>query len=364
MSEQNLLPGTIIANKYRIESAVGSGGFGTVYRATHLDMNRTVAVKIFKPTPAHLRDPAKLDARKERFNREAQFVSKLEHPNTVTIFDYGQDKDMLYLVMELIEGQTLRELLWHNPRLPLPRAIFIACEILESLEEAHHKGILHRDLKPPNILITKDFKGKERVKVLDFGIAKQVIDGHFGAEDVELTGNTFIGTPQYCSPEQLFTRPLSKATDIFGVGILLWEMIFGEPLVKGDGIGTAIQQLNAKTPWEVPLEPPIPPGLRMVLERAVQRDQTKRFQSCAEMLEALKAIPLHKPSTLPVPGAREEPGHTVQLTEAPSVETLSDEPRLMAPNILEGGFELDMDVPAPTSKPAPRPRQPEPKAKA
>jgi eukaryotic-like serine/threonine-protein kinase len=338
MSENHLLPGTLIADKYRIDSAIGSGGFGTVYRGTHLAMGRPVAIKIFRPTPNEQLEPEKLARRTERFNREAQFASKLEHSNTIRVYDFGQDKQMLYIVMEYLEGKTLRELLVRKGQLPVEEAVQIASQILASLEEAHHKGILHRDLKPPNIVMTRDFRGQDVVKVLDFGIAKQVIDGHFGAEGRELTGNVFVGTPNYCAPEQLFKRPLSPATDLFCVGLLLWEMLFGDPLLSPEGVGHVILQMRSTEPWRIPDEPKIPRALETVLLKALEKEPALRFQSAESMRKAVQEA-MSRASTGTPQGPPPLPRNATQLG-MPGLA--SQGAQLMDPNL--DGDELDLDA--------------------
>src|SRR5690554_5535277 len=220
--------GKVIGEKYRLDELIGRGGFSNVYGGLHTGMDRRVAVKIFDPSQPANRDPARAIRRAERFEREARLVSQLNHPNTVTIFDYGvADEGMLYLVMEYIEGPTLKQAIVDGAPFDERRAVTTFLQILGSLEEAHHRNMLHRDLKPANIMLTRNFKGEEIVKVLDFGIARIV--GESAPETGPNGRKLFLGTPRYASLEQLRGLELSYATDVFAVGALLFETLVGQP---------------------------------------------------------------------------------------------------------------------------------------
>ncbi|HEX8070210.1 MAG TPA: protein kinase [Pyrinomonadaceae bacterium] len=210
----------LIANRFRIEREIGRGGMGTVYRALHLGLERPVAVKVLKPEFAA--DPEVA----ERFMREARTMARLRHRGAATIFDAGRLPDgRPFIVMEYVEGATLAETLTKEGRLAPARAVEIACAICDVLAEAHALGIVHRDLKPSNIMLTA-----RGVCLLDFGIAKVLAN----ASDATRTHATtesglIIGTPRYMSPEQCLGQPVGPASDLYSVGVLLYEMLAGQP---------------------------------------------------------------------------------------------------------------------------------------
>jgi len=212
----NGLPqGSLVAGKYRVEKILARGGFSTVYRGIQEGIDRTVALKIL-PLDQNI-EATWL----ERFTREAKLISQLDHPNTITIYDYGQQGDaFLYIVMEYVRGRSLsRQIRKHGPLEPV-RVAQIAIQICGSLEQAHGAGILHRDLKPSNIMLTRNHHGHELAKVLDFGVAK-VLEPD--AADLKLTQQgTFIGTPRYASPEAIRRQALDQRADVYGVGMVMW----------------------------------------------------------------------------------------------------------------------------------------------
>ncbi len=278
--------GDIVADKYAIEVPIGSGGFSHVFRARHQAMERTVALKVFDPQSHGADDPTRTAGRAQRFEREARLVSQLQHPNTVTIFDFGIENHRAYLVMEFIEGQTLKRYIGEQGPLDPDEAVTITLQILASLEEAHHRQILHRDLKPANIMLTSNFKGDQIVKVLDFGIARILESGkHDGDNDDE---RLFLGTPRYAAPEQIFMRDLTYATDIYGVGALLWLCLTGEPMVPTSDIKRCANIAKLDPPWRLPDDLDIGHGLRRVVEKAVAKDPSRRYQSTPQLAQALQ----------------------------------------------------------------------------
>lgn len=219
------LVGRVFGGRYRIEEHLGAGGMGTVYRANQEAVNRSVALKV-------LHGQSALDEREvARFRQEARAVASLRHPHTVSLIDYGETEDgIFYLVMELVEGRTLREVLADEAPLPLSRAIHILSQMAESLAEAHALGIVHRDLKPSNVLLTEIVGRRDFVKVVDFGIAK--VTGP-AAAPMRLTGTGLaIGSPRFMSPEQVAAMPVSPRSDLYALGAIFYEMIVGRPLFK------------------------------------------------------------------------------------------------------------------------------------
>ena len=243
---------------YRIESLIGAGGMGRVYRARDTRLNRTVAIKISK------------QGFSERFEREARAVAALNHPHICHLYDVGPN----YLVMEFVEGAPLK-----GP-LPLTRAVEYAGEILEALEAAHRKGVVHRDLKPANILVSK-----QGVKLLDFGLAKQAVAP--GSESTVTQGLTaagsILGTVQYMSPEQLQGKPVDARSDLFSFGCVLYEMLIGKRAFEGENPASVIAAVLEREP--APLE--ISPPLDRVVECCLAKDPDRRFQTAIDLKRAL-----------------------------------------------------------------------------
>ncbi|RAL22851.1 hypothetical protein DL240_08135 [Lujinxingia litoralis] len=297
--------GKIIGGKYCLEELIGRGGFSNVYRGVHMSMDRRVAVKVFDPTLPANQDPERARRRAERFEREARLVSQLTHPNTVTIYDYGVDHNgVLYLVMEYIDGVTLKRALADRGPFDEHQAVSTFLQILSSLEEAHHRNMLHRDLKPANIMLAPNFKGEEVVKVLDFGIAR--IMGDSGPELGPNGRKLFLGTPRYAPPEQLQGQELTFAADIFAVGALFYEALVGEPMIQSSTLRDCALEARATTAWTLPPHLRVRPALAAVIERAVSKAPAQRYASASEMLRALEACEVVASNALPDPTSEEE----------------------------------------------------------
>lgn len=264
-------------------------------------MNRPVAIKLLHPQ--HTEEDALPLA--ERFEREAKLISQLAHPNTITVFDYGQDRGELYLVMEFIDGPSLQQLIKAQGPLEPWRAARRALDILRSLEEAHHFGILHRDLKPANIMIAKDFKGQELAKVVDFGIAK-LLD-HDPADGELTQENAFVGTPRYSPPEQILGHELGPSADLYGVGMILWEMLVGSPAVSTNKAKECLRAHLSRQPWVMPASAQVPKHLSAIVEGALIKDPSKRYQRAQQMISDLErwlSDPEQTPQ-MPQPSPRE-----------------------------------------------------------
>ena len=236
-------PGAVLG-PYELRGLVGSGGMGEVYRAFDPRLNRDVALKIVPD------DFAADTRRRERFRREAQAIAALNHPHIVTVHSAEDLDGHLVLVMELVDGRTLADVI-PSGGLPLPRLLKIAVQIADGLGAAHDRGIIHRDLKPRNVMVTAD----GRVKVLDFGLAKLrdpqdgVVMGHETASLWELTGEgRIVGTAAYMSPEQAEGRPLDHRTDLFSLGILLYEMASGERPFRGESVVSVLSSILRDLP--------------------------------------------------------------------------------------------------------------------
>ncbi|MBX7221957.1 MAG: protein kinase [Blastocatellia bacterium] len=240
------LPGTILDGKYRLEEKIGTGGFGVVFRGTHLVLNRSIAVKVFRPTPGN--DSAEAV---ERFKQEGISAARLNHPNAVSILDSGiSTEGIVYLIMELLQGRTLADELKGGRVLSLLRCLEILMPVCEVLAEAHRQGIVHRDIKPENIFLRQTDEG-EIVKVVDFGIAKLL--GQDSLEQVQkltMTG-TVVGTPLYMAPERLNGDPYDGRADVYSVGVMLYEMLAGRPpfrIQNGDVLSLLLAHLNDTPP--------------------------------------------------------------------------------------------------------------------
>ncbi len=225
------LIGCVLAGRYRVLEALGHGSMGRVYVADQMAMKRRVALKVIRAeTLSGVADRLNLI---RRFQREALAASRLKHPNIVQVYDHGSTEDgLLFLVMELLEGQTLAKVLQRQGRLPPEKAVPIAVQVCEALAEAHETGVVHRDLKPENVMLTRLAGGRHLVKVLDFGIAKMALPG---TGDSAMTGSGIVlGTPFYMAPEQGLGQPVGPAADLYALGVILYEALSGRMPFVGD----------------------------------------------------------------------------------------------------------------------------------
>jgi eukaryotic-like serine/threonine-protein kinase len=262
---------------YRIDTAIGAGGMGEVYRATDTRLARDIALKVLPPETAS--DPDRL----ARFQREARAIAALNHPNVVTVYSVEESQNIHFITMELIEGQALDRLISANG-LPADQIIEIAGAVAEALAAAHEKGIVHRDLKPANVMVTNG----GRVKVLDFGLAKDV--GAASANDATqtLAGRTqagvVMGTPAYMSPEQVSGRPLDHRSDIFSFGVVLHEMATGRRPFEGGSSAELISSILRDTPPCVTdARPELPSDLARVIRRCLEKDPRYRVQTARDI---------------------------------------------------------------------------------
>ena len=237
------LIGKTIGGRYTIRAAIGSGGMGHVYRATQAPMNREVAIKVLRV------DLAGQDGVKERFKREARAASLIQHPNAITIFDFDEDGEILYLTMEFLSGETLRQRLRREPILTVDQALDLFDPMAGALGAAHRVGVVHRDLKPDNIFLAKFDAVGEVVKVLDFGLAK-LLDRAATGEEQLTDHNLRLGTPRYMAPEQaLGIQPIDSRCDVYALGLLLFEMLAQRaPFIGDDGMEVLAQRLRREAP--------------------------------------------------------------------------------------------------------------------
>ena len=279
-----VIVGRVIANRYRIESLVGAGAIGAVYKASHVDLPRTFAIKVLHP---HFRaDPQLLAS----FRTEARAASLLDHPNVTVVHDFGEEPDgLVYIVMEYLAGVNLQAVLDDERRIGPRRAIAIITQVCGALSAAHERGIVHRDVKPDNIMLvpSRDDEGRpfEMVKVCDFGIAALETSGQ-GGPSREWTA----GTPEYMAPEQARGHADAR-TDVYAVGIVLYEMLTGRPPFVGDSPAATL----AKHATELPRRPSeivagFPPPLEAVILRAIEKSPARRFSSMRDLRAELKRL--------------------------------------------------------------------------
>ena len=267
MAVQDTLIGTLFDGRYRVIRRLGSGGMANVYLAEDTELGRSVAIKVLDEK--HAKDEQFV----ERFRREAKNAASLQHPNIVSIYDRGEAEGTYYIAMECIEGRTLKELLVARGPLPVDQAVAYARQILGAIRFAHRKGIVHRDIKPHNVLVDAD----GRLKVTDFGIARA------GASQMTEAGS-IIGTAQYLSPEQARGAPVDHRSDLYSVGVVLYEMLTGSVPFTGDTpVEIAMKHISTVPEPPSAKRPEVPEDLDMVVLRALAKDPDDRFQTAEEM---------------------------------------------------------------------------------
>jgi len=290
--------GQIVDRRYRVVSRVGAGGMGMVYKVEHMQLAKVAAMKVLHPEMARDAEAVR------RFRTEAQAVSRLDHPNIVQTFDFGQWDEALYLVMEYLKGDDLAIIMKREGPLPFPRAARLFVQICSALTEAHESGVIHRDLKPENIVVIPRRDGTETAKVLDFGLAKL-------RERTEVSmatsGNQVIGTPYYMSPEQVRSEPLDVRTDIYSLGATFYRVLTGTPPFQATTpVGVLTKHVTD------PLEPPrarapqlnLPPVADAILSRAMAKAREDRYPTAADVKRALEAALAELGAPVGAAGAR------------------------------------------------------------
>lgn len=288
--KDNTIVGKIFAGKYKIESLLGEGGMARVYKATHQDIEKPVVIKLMHP---HL-SPREKETSLKRFELEIKVSAKLNHPNLVSIYDGGVLNSRPYLVMEYIQGQSLRQYVTKYGALPIDQAITIVSQMCAGLHEAHEQGIIHRDLKPENVMLREQAERPDWVKIVDFGIA------HLKAGGSKLTATgVAIGTVDYMSPEYLSDRPIDGRADVYAVGVILFELLTGKCPFESE----SCEAVMAKHLWTTPMPPSsqrkdMTPGcaLDQIVEKALAKEPENRFQTAADMQRELENARKHKPA--------------------------------------------------------------------
>jgi serine/threonine-protein kinase len=269
--------GKVIDNRYEIQARVGEGGMGVVYKARQISIDRIIALKMLNAQMAA--DPTWV----QRFYNEAKACSRLQHPNTIRMFDFGQTTDnRLFMTMEFLDGMSLRDALGKGPLAP-QRVVKILIQCCASLAEAHSIGIIHRDIKPDNVFLLNMAGSPDFVKLLDFSVAK-LLEG----DRMKTQAGVVFGTPQYMSPEQGRGMPLDARSDLYALGILAFEMLTGTVPFHDDNPMTVIQMhLQAGLP---PMPQTIPYSVQQIVRRALEKDPGRRYQSAGEMMQHCQQV--------------------------------------------------------------------------
>lgn len=281
MSQPLLEPGHVVAARYRIDKAIGRGGYGTVYCATRLEDNLGVALKLMHTK--HVGNPEKI----KRFQREAALVTRLHHKNVVETLDYGHtDEGLPFIIFELLRGHSLKYRLKKEGALSLTRTCQISIQVLRALDAAHALEIAHRDIKPANIYLCAG-REDDFVKVLDFGIAKALVDR--GAPATQLTRvGQLLGTPAYMSPEQIKSSDVGLTCDLYSMGLVMSELLSGRKLITGANEQMIFLAHLSADPHELS-EAVAATALGRIIAKAIEKDPNERFRSAEEMLAAVEA---------------------------------------------------------------------------
>jgi serine/threonine protein kinase len=280
------LIGRVINDRYRIIGVIARGGMGKVYRAEQQPLGRLVALKVLNPNFSGGNDPEF----HKRFFLEASIASKLTHPNTVTIFDYGKtDDDIYYIAMELLEGRTLHRLLREEAPLTPERTMHVGRQICRSLREAHNIGVIHRDLKPANVYLLHHGDERDVVKVLDFGLVKNLED-----KGEELTqAGLFMGSPKYMSPEQIRGERCDGRVDVYALGVMMYEMLTGKvPFDRPNSVNILMAHIHEEVPAISVMNASVrvPPALEAVVRKCMAKSADARYASMEDTLTALKQV--------------------------------------------------------------------------
>ena len=274
--------GKVIAGRYRIQRMIAHGGMGVVYLAEHIELGRLVALKILK----HQHDPDNAGAFQERFTLEARTLGNLDHPNIVTLYDYGRTEDGRYfLALEFIEGPRFTDLIREGPLAP-DRAVRLLLQVCRALRYSHRRGVIHRDLKPSNLLTQTDDEDRENVKVVDFGLVKVLED------DQSLTqAGLILGSPHCMSPEQVKGLAVDERTDIYAIGVLLFRAVTGTwPFHGESSTATMIAHINEPIPSFASVAPDtmVPPGLEEIVYRCLAKEPEERYPDVGALMQDLQ----------------------------------------------------------------------------
>jgi serine/threonine protein kinase len=326
------LVGTVLDRRYRIEFRLAAGGFGAIYRASHVITRREVAVKVLHPSLAS--EPNVV----ARFRREAETLRALESPHTVRAFDVGEVVDgPLYIVMELLQGESLFERYRALGPVPWRRMLAIARQVCESLAEAHALGIVHRDLKPTNIHLERVGADDDFVKVLDFGIAKVLHGSALDSDDLTRSGQ-MIGTFDYMAPEQMVGSALTAQSDIYTLGLVIYEMITGErPFGDPPSPTAMLQAMIMTTPPPISTRSDAPVEVDALVTKCIARDPDQRWRGVGELADEIDLI-LASAGDPTQTGVMQAPGDSLteqmQIPEPHDTEVGPDKFRITLPGVM------------------------------
>ncbi len=305
------VPGLIgtTVDGFAIESILGGGSFGTVFRGRQIGLDRVVAIKV--PTHEIASDPVMA----KRFGREARAAARVSHPGVVTIYQVGDLPDgRPYLAMQLVEGEPLDKILEAGP-LPPGRALAVARLVASALADTHAADVVHRDLKPSNIMWRRDRTGDDRITLVDFGIA---ICRPGSADAAPLTNGGLIGTPHYMSPEQCHGEPVDARSDLYALGCVLFELLTGEPVFGGPGLDVLLSHMGKPPPLASEKNPAIPPRLDAFVGKLLAKKPEDRPQSAAEVVALIDELGLaDQPSSPALPRAKRKTGMTARESITP-----------------------------------------------
>ena len=264
--------------RYEVVSELGQGAMGIVYKAKDPKINRFLAIKTIRFSDEF--EPEKIREVKDRFMREAQIAGKLAHPSIVAVYDVGEDYDLTYMAMEYLEGESLQKYCRKGSLLPLRKVLFVISEVAMALDFAHRQGVIHRDVKPANIMVLKDGK----VKVTDFGIAKAVSSS-------QTKSGIVLGTPNYMSPEQINGHEIDGRSDIFSLGVVFFELLTGVLPFHGKNLTNLFYQITQiKHPSPREINPKVPNPVEQIVDKALSKDPEQRFRTCSDFARYLKAM--------------------------------------------------------------------------
>jgi serine/threonine protein kinase len=282
MKLDHRLDGSAVVAGYRILEPLGRGGSSVVYRAEHVQLGRVAALKLLTPALGE-------SERQERFLRESRLAASLDHPNIVPVYDAGEEDGRLYIAMACIEGSDLKALLVQEGTLPLRRALRIVAQVASALDAAHGRGLVHRDVKPENILVGPD----DRAYLSDFGVVKEA-----AAIGTTRTGS-FIGTIEYCAPEQIEGRDVDPRADVYALACVLYECLVGTPpFHRSSEIAILNAHLHAAPPKLTKAAPDLPEGLEPVLAKALSKSPLDRYPSCGDLVAAARTAAVPQPRVL------------------------------------------------------------------